>query len=120
MTRVVVIGAGISGLSTAYAIETLAAQVALSVEVRVVEKLDRTGGKIHSIHDSGFLCEWGTNGFLDNKPMTLDLCKQLQIDGQLLRSDDNASKQLTDHTGAAQHGHHLTRHPGCNQYDKKL
>ncbi|PLX88826.1 MAG: protoporphyrinogen oxidase [Desulfuromonas sp.] len=94
MTRVVVIGAGISGLSTAYAIETLAAQVALSVEVRVVEKLDRTGGKIHSIHDSGFLCEWGPNGFLDNKPMTLDLCKQLQIDGQLLRSDDNARKRF--------------------------
>ncbi len=36
----------------------------------------------------------GPNGFLDNKPMTLDLCRRLQIDPQLLRSDDNARKRF--------------------------
>jgi len=94
MTRIVVIGAGISGLSTAFAIELLAGKAGLEVETRVVEKLDRTGGKIHSIRDQGYLCEWGPNGFLDNKPMTLELCARLQIDGQLLRSNDNARKRF--------------------------
>jgi protoporphyrinogen/coproporphyrinogen III oxidase len=94
MTRVVVVGAGISGLATAYAIEQQAQQAELDVNVTVLEKEDRTGGKILSIKEDGFLCEWGPNGFLDNKPMTLDLCRSLQIDSQLLRSDDNARKRF--------------------------
>ncbi len=94
MTRIVVVGAGISGLSTAYAIEQLAQQAELEVEVNVLEKEGRTGGKIWSIREEGFLCEWGPNGFLDNKPMTLDLCRELKIDAQLLRSDDNARKRF--------------------------
>ena len=93
MIRVVILGAGISGLSTAYAVEQLAKQAELEVETLVLEKLDRMGGKIWSVREEGFLCEWGPNGFLDSKPMTLDLCRQLGIDGQLLRSDDNARKR---------------------------
>lgn len=94
MTRIAVIGAGISGLSAAYAIEQQAQQAELEVEVLVIEKEMRTGGKIWSIKEDGFLCEWGPNGFLDNKPMTLELCRQLQLDQQLLRSDDNARKRF--------------------------
>jgi len=94
MTSVVIIGAGISGLATAYAVEQLAAQAGLEVNVQVLEKQDRTGGKIWSRREEGFLCEWGPNGFLDNKPMTLDLCDSLGIDAQLLRSNDNARKRF--------------------------
>lgn len=36
----------------------------------------------------------GANGFLDNKPQTLDLCRDLQADSQLLRSNDNARKRF--------------------------
>lgn len=94
MTRVAVIGAGISGLATAYAVEQLAQQEQLEVETLVLEKQSRTGGKIWSIKEEGFLCEWGPNGFLDNKPMTLDLCQSLGISEQLLASDDNARKRF--------------------------
>ncbi len=94
MTRIAIIGAGISGLATAYAIEQQSAQSGFEVETVVVEKESRIGGKILSIKEDGYLCEWGPNGFLDNKPMTLDLCKQLQVDQQLLRSDDNARKRF--------------------------
>lgn len=94
MTRIAIVGAGISGLATSYAIEQQAKQAGLEVETLVVEKESRIGGKIFSVQDSGFLCESGPNGFLDNKPMTLDLCRQLQIDQQLLRSDDNARKRF--------------------------
>lgn len=94
MTRVVIIGAGISGLATAYAVEQLAAQAELEVETLVIEKQERTGGKIWSRREEGFLCEWGPNGFLDNKPMTLELCQALGIDDQLLRSNDNARKRF--------------------------
>lgn len=94
MTRIAIIGAGISGLSTAYAIERQAASAGLEVQTVVLEKEQRTGGKIWSLREDGFLCEWGPNGFLDNKPMTLELCRELGITDQLLRSDDNARKRF--------------------------
>ena len=94
MTRVAVIGAGISGLATAYAIERLASSQNLDVSVTVIERRDRTGGKILSLKDEGYLCEWGPNGFLDSKPSTLELCDHLAIRERLLRSDDNARKRF--------------------------
>ena len=94
MRKIAIIGAGISGLSTAYAIERLAGEVGLDVEVAVFEQEERTGGKIWSIKEEGYLCEWGPNGFLDSKPMTLELCDHLGIRGQLERSNDNARKRF--------------------------
>jgi len=94
MTRIIIIGAGISGLSTAHAIERLAAQAGVEVETEVLERDQRTGGKIWSIKEEGYLCEWGPNGFLDSKPMTLELCDHLGIRGDLERSNDNARKRF--------------------------
>ncbi|MGK2906936.1 MAG: protoporphyrinogen oxidase [Desulfuromonadales bacterium] len=94
MKRIAIIGAGISGLSTAYAIERLAGELGLEVEVTVFERETRTGGKIWSIKEEGYLCEWGPNGFLDSKPMTLELCDHLGIRGQLERSNDNARRRF--------------------------
>jgi len=94
MKKVAVIGAGISGLSTAYAVERLAAQAGKEVAVTVFEREERTGGKIWSRKEEGYLCEWGPNGFLDSKPMTLELCDHLGISGQLERSNDNARKRF--------------------------
>jgi oxygen-dependent protoporphyrinogen oxidase len=94
MTRIAIIGAGISGLSTAYAIEQLAASRGLTIETQLLEKNRRLGGKVRSIREEGYLCEWGPNGFLDNKPMTLELCNRLGVDTRLVRSNDNARKRF--------------------------
>ena len=59
MTRVVIVGAGISGLATAYAVEQLAKQAELEVETLVLEKQQRTGGKIWSIQEEGFSLRMG-------------------------------------------------------------
>jgi len=102
MTRIAVIGAGISGLAAAHAIERLAKEAGLTVETVVLEKEDRTGGKIWSIRDEGYLCEWGPNGFLDNKPMTLELCDRVGLREKLERSNDNARKRFI-YSGAELH-----------------
>lgn len=94
MIRIAIIGAGISGLATAHAIERLARERGHSVEVVVLEREPRTGGKILSIKEEGYLCEWGPNGFLDSKPMTLELCDRLGIRDRLTRSNDNARKRF--------------------------
>jgi len=94
MKRAIVVGGGISGLATAYLLGEKAREAGLELEVILLEKEQRTGGKIWSIKDDGYLCEWGPNGFLDNKPQTLDLCRQVGADSQLLRSNDNARKRF--------------------------
>ena len=94
MVRIAIIGGGISGLATAYAVEQLATSRGLELETVLIEKDTRLGGKISSIREEGYLCEWGPNGFLDNKPMTLELCDRLGIRESLARSDDNARKRF--------------------------
>jgi protoporphyrinogen/coproporphyrinogen III oxidase len=94
MTTITMIGGGISGLATAVAIQQQAEAEGLEIRLRVLEKESRLGGKIWSIQEEGYLCEWGPNGFLDNKPMTLELCGKLGIANNLLRSDDNARKRF--------------------------
>lgn len=99
MRQIAIIGGGISGLSAAHAIERLTREVGIPAQVTIFEKEERTGGKVQSLREEGFLCEWGPNGFLDSKPMTLELCARLGISEKLLRSDDNARKRFIYATG---------------------
>jgi oxygen-dependent protoporphyrinogen oxidase len=94
MKRVIVVGGGISGLATVWLIQRRAAEAGLELKVLLLEKEPRTGGKIWSRREDGFLCESGPNGFLDNKPQTLDLCRDLGAEAKLLRSNDNARKRF--------------------------
>ncbi len=94
MIDVIIIGGGISGLAAAHAIECQAEKAGMDISITVLEKEPRLGGKIRSLQEEGFLCEWGPNGFLDNKPATLDLCREIGISEHLLRSSDNARKRF--------------------------
>ncbi len=94
MKKALVVGGGISGLATAYLLGERAKAAGIELQVTLWEKEPRVGGKIWSIKADGYLCEWGPNGFLDNKPQTLDLCRDLGADKQLLSSNDNARKRF--------------------------
>ncbi|MFH0809658.1 MAG: protoporphyrinogen oxidase [Pseudomonadota bacterium] len=94
VSKLVVIGAGISGLATAFQVERLATARGLEVDVTVIEKSDRLGGKARTHVQDGFRCETGPNGFLDSKPHTLDLCADLGISDRLLPSSDAARKRF--------------------------
>lgn len=87
MKRITVVGGGISGLTVAYALVNSS-----QFEVTVLEEDSRPGGKIWTDRAEGFLCEKGVNGFLDNKPKTLELCKNLGMD--VLRSNENAKRRF--------------------------
>lgn len=93
MKKIVIIGGGISGLSTAWLLRNRAIKAGIDLDLTVLEKEPRVGGKIWSIHDSGYTCEWGPNGFLDSKPQTLQLCESLGVTNRLHRSNDNARKR---------------------------
>jgi len=94
MKQVIIVGGGVSGLATAWILRGKAREEGVELGITLLEKENRLGGKIWSIKEDGYLCEWGPNGFLDSKPQTLDLCKALHADSQLLRSNDNARKRF--------------------------
>lgn len=93
-SRIIIIGGGLSGLAAAYLIKRKAQGLNLPIELKVLEAEDYLGGKILTQEKEGFLCEAGPNGFLDNKPYTLELCRELGIENQLLPSNDNARKRF--------------------------
>ena len=92
--KIVVAGGGISGLAAAYHISRLAKEKMSGTEVVLLEKEDRPGGKIRSEHADGFLFEWGPNGFLDSKPDTLALAREIGFEDRLLPSSDAARKRF--------------------------
>ena len=86
--KLVIIGGGITGLSLAYFL----LEKNPSFDIVVLESEKKAGGKIWTDKVNGFLCEGGVNGFLDNRPKTLELVSKLALTP--LRSSDNARKRF--------------------------
>jgi len=94
MKKVAIVGGGISGLTVAYALlnNSQFSVPSSHFTVEVFEAESRTGGKIWTDRTKGFLCEKGPNGFLDNKPKTLELCAELGIEP--LRGNENSKNRF--------------------------
>jgi oxygen-dependent protoporphyrinogen oxidase len=88
MPRVVIVGAGISGLSLAHCLH----QTAPNIEVTVLEADGRIGGKIWTERRDGFTVEIGPNGFLDSKPATLDLARDLGLADRLITASESSAR----------------------------
>ena len=84
MPHVVIIGAGLSGLSLAYRLRCARPDFT----VTVLEKNSRTGGNIWTERRDGFQVEIGPNGFLDAKPSTMKLCSDLGLGEKLIHGSD--------------------------------
>ena len=102
--KLVIIGGGITGLSLAYFL----LEKNPSLDIVVLESEKKAGGKIWTDKVNGFLCEGGVNGFLDNRPKTLELVSKLALTP--LRSSDNARKRFIFSEGKL---HRLPESPGA-------
>lgn len=85
--RVIVIGGGLSGLTTAYALNRA------GVDVQVLESGERPGGCIKTSRKQGFLVEHGPNSMLVNRQQVLDLLQELDLNDQLQEANDAANKR---------------------------
>ncbi|MBI3410813.1 MAG: protoporphyrinogen oxidase [Planctomycetes bacterium] len=88
MKRVVIVGAGISGLALAYRLEQLSADL----QVTILEQADRPGGAAWTLRENGFQVEIGPNGFLDTKPTTLALAREIGLGDKLLPASDASAR----------------------------
>ncbi len=79
MSRVVIIGGGIAGLSAAYRLTQTAPEWAITL----IESDTRLGGKIMTERVDGFVIEGGPDTFLSLKPRGLGLCCELGLEERL-------------------------------------
>lgn len=80
-----VVGAGISGLVCAYALRKA------GIDAHVVEASGKPGGVIATGRRDGYLIEFGPQSFTATSAI-LSLCRELQIDDQLVKAPSNARR----------------------------
>jgi protoporphyrinogen/coproporphyrinogen III oxidase len=76
--RVVIVGAGITGLAAAQALLT-SEEPGAPLEVTVVEGSNRPGGKLYTIDLDGLPVEAGADSFVVRKPWAVELCAKLGL-----------------------------------------
>lgn len=82
--KLLVLGAGISGLAAALRLRELAPDTSVSVW----EKSGRPGGVLYTVERNGFQFEQSTDNFITLVPWGLNLCAKLGISDRLVRTNN--------------------------------
>jgi protoporphyrinogen/coproporphyrinogen III oxidase len=98
--RVVVIGAGLSGLAAAWALSRPRPGGAAPPEVVVLDASSRAGGLVGTDERDGFLVEHGADGFLSEKVAAVELAEALGVGGRLVRTLPSTAGAWVVHRGA--------------------
>ena len=85
--KIVVIGAGISGLTSAYLLSKK------GFDITVLEKRSAVGGSIESVIENGFLFDRGPNSALETTPVIGQLIQELNLESELLYASKLANKR---------------------------
>ncbi len=86
-TSVGILGAGISGLSVAYALSKK------GFSASVYEKTDKVGGAIRSLREGDWLVEEGPNTLMVKSQALWDLIEELELSKNLLEANNAAGKR---------------------------
>lgn len=83
---IIIVGGGISGLTLLHHLKQKYGHRP-EVSIKLLEKDPRPGGTIKTFRNNGYQYETGPNGFLDSKPTTLQLAKDLGLENELITAD---------------------------------
>ncbi|GAX88512.1 protoporphyrinogen oxidase [Effusibacillus lacus] len=96
---VIVIGGGITGLTTAYYLQKQAREKGIPLRVLLFERDNRLGGKISTEIHEGFVMEKGPDALLARKVAALNLCRDLGLTGDIVGTNPNNKKTYILHEG---------------------
>lgn len=85
--KILVLGAGISGLTTAYWLNKE------GYDVTVLEKKDEAGGSMESFWESGYLFDRGPNSGLETSPLIKTLVDDLELNDQFIYASKAGNKR---------------------------
>ena len=97
MKRVVIVGAGMAGLSAAWYLERMAEAAGLAVACTVLEPNPWLGGKVHTDRVDGAVIEAGPDSFIGQKPWATDLIREVGLGEQLIGSRDHLQRVCLVH-----------------------
>jgi oxygen-dependent protoporphyrinogen oxidase len=92
--KIVVVGAGIAGLTAAHRINRLAAEKHVDVSLTVLEASSRVGGVIETTAHDGFVMELGPDSIITDKPWGLALCREIGLGERVLPTEKEHARSL--------------------------
>jgi protoporphyrinogen/coproporphyrinogen III oxidase len=101
---VVILGAGVSGLSTAYWLEKAGYQIT------VLESGSTPGGTMVSVKEDGFLIDYGPNSGLETTPLISMMVRGLGLDDRFIYADATGDRRYILRDGRL---HALPMKPGA-------
>ena len=96
MKKVVVIGGGITGLSTAYYLQKNAKEIGADIHITLVEASDQLGGKIRTVHDGEFTMETGADSIVTRKTNSAVLIEELGLQDEVVYNATGISYIYSD------------------------
>lgn len=98
--RVVVIGAGISGLAAAHhLVERSEEGLAAPLEVLLLERSSSVGGTLRTYRRGEFLLEAGPDSFISEKPEALMLAKRIGLEHHLIETNNEHRRSFIVRAG---------------------
>ncbi len=95
--RIVIIGGGISGLSSAFYLQREAERQGKEIDITIVDGAPAFGGKINTLQRDGFVIEKGPDSFLARKLAIIDLATELGLEDELTATNPGAKKTYILH-----------------------
>ena len=96
MKTVVVIGGGITGLSTMFYLEKLKKDYNIDLNLILIEKEEYLGGKIHSVEENDFIMESGADSIVARNEHVLPLVKDLNLENEMVYNETGISYIYSD------------------------
>jgi oxygen-dependent protoporphyrinogen oxidase len=84
--KVVIIGGGIAGMTTAFYLQKIIQENQLPIEIKLIEASHRLGGKLQTVVRDGFIIERGPDSFLAHKTSMIRLAKEVGMEHLLVPS----------------------------------
>lgn len=82
--KVAIVGAGISGLSSAHYLRKLCREGNVPLELVLFESSAHPGGVFDTVKKEGMILELGPDSFITSKPWALDLVREFGLESSLL------------------------------------
>jgi oxygen-dependent protoporphyrinogen oxidase len=86
-TKVVIIGAGISGLTATHILHKV------GYDVTVLERNDKVGGSIETVLEGGMMFDRGPNSALETTPIIAQLVEELNLKDQFVYANKEGNKR---------------------------
>ncbi len=94
--KVVIVGGGIAGLTSAYYLQKTIEQHKLPIEILLIEASHRLGGKMQTVVRDGYTIERGPDSFLARKTSIIRLAKEVGMEDQLVPNSTGKSFVLVN------------------------